>query len=79
MRFRKPKISIVFDRPSNCVGIRSFLLDGWNFASGCVWQVGLRLVGLCVELRWQWMSEAKERLFQREAENKYRNEFPCEK
>lgn len=58
--FRDPKWRVTFDRPSNCLGIRSFIVAGWNFRSGAMAHWGFRVFGICLEVEWHWMSEIEE-------------------
>lgn len=61
--FRDPSISLGFDRPSDCLGIRSFIVDYWNFRSGVMGNWGLRIVGVCLEVQWRWMNPSAEHLW----------------
>lgn len=65
MKFREPSFSLGFDRPSNCLGMRSFLLTGWNFAAGPIWHLGVRVLGVCLEAKWHQWTAAFEEEFRR--------------
>lgn len=58
--FRKASVDCGYDKPQECLGIRSFIVSGWRFQSGPLWCLGIRVLGLYVEIHWHWMSEQEE-------------------